>query len=173
MSDMTSATDPAWSLVQLKPNGLNTALRNLGRQGFEVFVPRHSVTRRVGGRFRDRLEPLFPGYIFVEVGRAASPWRKINSTLGVARLVQFGSGGPAIVASALVEGLMARCNGDGVLEPISEIAPGDMVRISRGPFADFVAKVETIDKDRRVWMLLDLMGRQTRIAVSARDVSAA
>lgn len=173
MSSIVSATDTAWSLVQLKPNGLNAALRNLVRQGFEVFAPRHSVTRRAGGRFRDRLELLFPGYIFVEVARAASPWRKINSTLGVARVVQFGSGGPAFVAPELIEGLMARCDDEGVLAPMSEIAPGDMVRVNRGPFADFVAQVETIDKDKRVWILLDLMGRQTRIAVSARDISVA
>ncbi len=173
MTGMTTATDPAWSLAQLKPNGLAIALRNLERQGFEVFVPRHSVTRRVGGRFRDRLEPLFPGYVFVEVGRATSPWRKINSTLGVARLVQFGGGGPAIVAPELIEGLKTRCTDEGILAPCSDLSPGDLARITRGPFADFVARVETIDKDQRVWMLLDLMGRQTRVAMSPRDVTAA
>ena len=37
---------------------------------------------------------------------------------------------------------------------------------------DFVAKVECIAPDQRVWVLLDLMGRTTRLAVDAGAVRA-
>jgi len=45
------------------------------------------------------------------------------------------------------------------------IGGGDAVKISGGPFAEFIATVETISPDQRVWVLLDLMGRTTRLAV--------
>jgi transcriptional antiterminator RfaH len=44
---------------------------------------------------------------------------------------------------------------------------GDQVRMTSGPFADFVATIETIAPDRRVWVLMEIMGGQTRVAVTA------
>jgi len=50
--------------------------------------------------------------------------------------------------------------------------PGDAVRLASGPFADFVATVEMIAPDRRIWVLLDLMGRTARVAVEAETLQA-
>ena len=41
-----------------------------------------------------------------------------------------------------------------------------------GPFADFIAEVEKIAPERRVWVLMDLMGSQTRVAVGADQLRA-
>ncbi|KDB05068.1 hypothetical protein U879_03475 [Defluviimonas sp. 20V17] len=59
---------------------------------------------------------------------------------------------------------MARCDGAGVFDSATPFRPGDDVRIGAGPFLDFVAWVEELALDQRVWVLLDLMGRKTRIA---------
>jgi hypothetical protein len=40
------------------------------------------------------------------------------------------------------------------------------------PFANFVAEVEKIAPDRRVWVLMELMGGQTRVAVGADQLRA-
>jgi transcriptional antiterminator RfaH len=47
------------------------------------------------------------------------------------------------------------------------LQPGDAVRLASGPFAEFVATVEKISPDQRVWVLLDLMGRTARMAVKS------
>jgi transcriptional antiterminator RfaH len=47
----------------------------------------------------------------------------------------------------------------------TEIKAGDPVQIMQGPFSEFVARVEQIAPDQRVWVLIDMMGRTTRIAV--------
>jgi transcriptional antiterminator RfaH len=39
------------------------------------------------------------------------------------------------------------------------------VRITSGPFVDFVATIDNITPDRRVWVLMEIMGGQTRVAV--------
>jgi len=44
---------------------------------------------------------------------------------------------------------------------------GDQVRMTSGTFANFVATIETIAPDRRVWVLMEIMGGQTRVAVTA------
>jgi transcriptional antiterminator RfaH len=56
-----------WYLVQLKPNGHRLAKMNLERQGFKTFLPLQNVTKRSAHKFVDRLVPLFPGYMFVEL----------------------------------------------------------------------------------------------------------
>ena len=50
--------------------------------------------------------------------------------------------------------------------------PGDEVTLTKGPFANFVTAVEKIAPDWRVWVLLDVMGGQTRIAVGADQLRA-
>lgn len=155
-----------WFLAQLKPNGHRLAERNLDRQGFCYFLPMQEETRRRRGQFQTLLRPLFPGYIFIAFDPEHGLWRKVNSTTGVARLVGFGQS-PAPVPDELVDGLMARCDRAGRFLPASTLTPGDAVRISQGPFADFVATVEKLAPDNRVFVLLDLMGRQTRMTVAA------
>lgn len=51
------------------------------------------------------------------------------------------------------------------LLPPRLLNPGDQVRLSTGPFADFVATVESIAPDRRVFVLMEIMGGETRVAV--------
>lgn len=159
----------AWYLAQLKPNSHRIAERNLARQGFEFFLPMAQETRRQRGRFVERVTPLFPGYIFISFDPAERGWRAVNSTQGISRIVSIGAD-PAAVPNALVDALKARCDSSGLLQPLAEIAPGDEVRVTSGPFADFVAQVEAISPDQRVFLLIDLMGQKTRISVPREGV---
>ena len=154
----------AWFLAQLRPNSGLIAERNLKRQGFQTFLPMEEATKQVRGKFAHTLRPLFPGYIFVSFNIAKGHWRVVNSTHGLSRLVSFGKD-PAPVPADIVSQLMLRCDASGKLLPPKLLNSGDEVRLSTGPFADFVATVESIAADRRVWVLLEIMGGQTRVAV--------
>jgi len=46
------------------------------------------------------------------------------------------------------------------------------VRLASGPFANFVARIDDIAPDQRVWVLMDIMGRQTSMAVGADQLRA-
>lgn len=154
----------AWYLAQLKPNSLEIARRNLMRQGFPLFVPQRVETRRMGGRFRTGPFPLFPGYLFIALDPAEGRWRAVNGTKGVTRLVAFG-GRPAAVPQGLVAEIARACDTDEGPAPEAPVQPGDAMRIAGGPFAGFLAQVLQAEPDRRVWVLIDLMGQQTRIEV--------
>jgi len=153
-----------WFLAQVRPNCHKMAERNLRRQRFQTFLPMHEENRRRAGLFITTLRPLFTGYLFVAFDTAKGGWRAINSTYGVSRLVSFGVE-PQPVPLDLISRLMLRCDEGGKLLPPPILKTGDAVKISGGPFAEFIATVETISPDRRVWVLLDLMGRTTRLAV--------
>ena len=167
---MTTKARTSWHLAQLKPNSARIAERNLLRQGFDVFLPRIEETVRRGQKFVMEQRALFPGYVFVGLDPAKPNWRSINATLGVSRLVSFGAA-PVQVPDDLVLGLMARCNGDGLLQPEAGLKAGDTVVLTHGPFTDFVATIDRIAPDRRVWVLLDLMGQQVRLNTDTRHLA--
>jgi transcriptional antiterminator RfaH len=161
--------DSAWFLAQLKPNSFRIAERNLARQGFSCFCPMEKQEIRRNNKVSLVDRPLFPGYVFVALDIAAGQWRKVNATVGVSRLVSFGAA-PAEVPSGIVTHLQARCDDTGHLLPARDLQVGDEVLLKYGPFASMIAKIETIAPDRRVWVLMDIMGGKTRVGLSPDQV---
>ena len=156
--------DTSWFLAQVKPNCANIADRNLKRQGFKTFLPLKEETLQRKGKFVTATQPLFPGYIFVAFNAARGLWRTVNSTYGVTRLVSFGKE-PAAVPLDLISQLLLHCDTKGKLLPSKLLKTGDQVTLTKGPFANFIAEVEKIASDRRVYVLMEIMGGQTRVAV--------
>ena len=158
-----------WYLVQLKRNSHRIADRNLNQQGFKTFLPLQDLTSRRGSKFLTNTMPLFPGYMFVRIKPDGAPWQKINSTLGVSRLI-CQDGVPKRVPTEVVSGLMSRCDSLGRLLPSTAVQRGDTVEIHSGALANFIATVETIDSNRRIWVLIDIMGQITRVQVASEKV---
>ena len=94
----------------------------------------------------------------------------MNNTVGVARLVTFANK-PSPVAQALIDEIMARSDQDGKLMPPPTLKAGDEVEITSGPFAEFVATIEKIDAEKRVWLLLDFLGQKTRTLVTSDQLA--
>ena len=151
-----------WFILQLKANSHQLAKKNLNQQGFETFLPLHETTLRKASRFISTAQPLFPGYMFVTFDRAESEWHKIKNTYGVSRLVTFNSILKSI-PTKFINDLMSRYDLSGNLIPIKELKKGDQVKVSKGPFANFIATVETYETDQRIWILMDLMGRKSKM----------
>ena len=159
-----------WYLLQTKTNAYRIATRNLLRQGYQVFMPSIKLTRRTGKRFISNVSPLFPGYLFVGLGSdSQSPWRSLNSTLGVSRVISL-DGQYRPLPLSLIDELQNCCDPDGIFQAKSQIIEGDQVQIQKGPFAAFVATVESITPDARVWILIDLLGQKSSVLVPPNDL---
>lgn len=100
--------------------------------------------------------------MFIRFDRAESEWLKINNTYGVSRLITFNSILKSI-PTRFVNSLMERYDLSGKLLPIKKLKKGDQVTVLTGPFANFISTVETYEADHRIWILMDLMGRETKI----------
>ena len=153
-----------WFILQFKPNSHHLAAKNLNRQGFETFLPLHDTTSRKLSRFINTSKPLFPGYMFIKFDRAESQWHKINNTYGVSRLITIDSLLKSI-PTKFVDSLMKRYDSSGKLLPIQKLKEGDRVKILKGPFAGFIASVETFESEQRIWILMDLMSRTTKLKI--------
>ena len=159
-----------WFILQFKSNSHHLAAKNLNRQGFETFLPLHETTSRRLSRFINTSKPLFPGYMFIRFDKAESEWHKINNTYGVSRLITFGSILKSI-PTIFVDHLMKRYDLSGKLIPIQKLKKGDHVTVLKGPFANFIATVEKYEADQRIWILMDLMGRKTKIQTPSDNLT--
>ena len=154
-----------WYLAQSRPNQQDRARANLERQGYACFTPSRPVTRRLGVKLIDGLEPLFPGYLFLAI-EPSQPWRPVNSTFGVVGLVMRALHQPQLVPVSVMLDLFDRTDNDGILVPPKSLAIGESVRITFGPMVNFVARVERLANPARVGVLLEMMGRAVRAEIA-------
>ena len=75
------------------------------------------------------------------------------------------------VGTHIIDGLRRRCDKHGFIQSLCDIDIGDRVKIERGPFADFICTIDNIEDNKRAWVLIDLLQRQTRAAVSLNIIS--
>lgn len=158
-----------WYAIQTKVNREKEVEKRLKDLRLEAFLPFMRTRRRIGSRFHWVLAPLFPGYIFcrldmVQSGKAA------RYAPGVKDFLTFGSR-LAEVGLEIIQALRERCP-DGVAEidPVSA-QPGDVVRINEGPFSGLEAVFQQkLKGSERVAVLLDILGRQTRIVVPSEMI---
>ena len=151
-----------WFIIQFKANSHHRATKNLNQQGFETFLPLNNSTSRRASRFVNTTQPLFPGYMFIKFDKEKIEWQKINNTYGVLRLVTFNSILKSI-PTTFINNLMKRYDLSGKLLPVKKLKKGDQVKVLNGPFANFIATVGKYETDQRIWVLIDLMGRKTKI----------
>ena len=44
-----------------------------------------------------------------------------------------------------------------------KLQKGDSIKFYKGPFADLIAKIESVDEKNRIWVLLESMGRRQKL----------
>ena len=167
---MTSGA--SWYVVFTRPNGEELAAQHLKRQGFSTYLPRRLTMRRHARKQERVIRPLFPRYLFVGLDLGAQRWRSVHSTVGVSRLVCRGDV-PAPVPEGVVEKLIEQQDEHGCVPLAARFRSGDRVRILGGAFSDLVGLYEEMSDTQRVSLLLELLGRQVRVAVAAEYLEAA
>lgn len=159
-----------WYAAQVRPNSETLAMAHLERQGFTPFRPLIWERQRRGQAQARVLRPMFPGYVFVQFDVVHSDWPKIRYTRGVTRLLGNEVSGPSKIHAALIQTLKLRCASNLPTDLVQNLQTGDSVQVIRGPFADFIATVEKVDAQKRIWLLMDLMGRTARVSARPQDI---
>ncbi len=163
-----------WYAAYTQPHAEAKALDHLQRQGYSIYLPRYRRWVRHARKRALVSRPLFPRYLFVGLDRLTQRWRPIRSTAGVLGLVSGGEE-PVAVSPEIIDALRRR-EGEGafdVLSPAQQLRAGDRVRVTQGPFEDFVGRLMGVADHERVYILLDLLGRAVRAEVAATAVEAA
>ena len=162
---------PTWFAAWTKPKHEHIAAANLCRTvGLEVFLPRLQHKKMTRSGWRQMMEPLFPGYLFV---RCVIDERinEIQHTTGIKRLLQFGGKIPPI-PDPVIEELQKHFQADSVVKVEDSLLPGEEVTVAGGPFAGMNACVlRTLPAKARVQVLLEILGRSTAVEVERNLVT--
>ncbi|WP_259756627.1 transcription/translation regulatory transformer protein RfaH [Pseudomonas sp. GCEP-101] len=161
---MLATTEKRWYLVQCRPKQDLRALEHLQRQGYECLLPMHKVEKLKHGQRLHQDEPLFPGYLFIELDSCLDNWMPIRSTRGVSQIVRFGAA-PLAVPKNIVERF--RQSGK-TYKP--NLCAGDKIQISwagtHGIEAVFLAK----DGAERILILLNILHRELQISIPVQGL---
>jgi len=164
-----NAPPKTWYLLQIKTQQHDRAQENLDNQGFEFYSPSHRVKKIQRGKLQVRVEPLFPGYVFIQLDEQSN-WRALQATRGVTRVVSF-NGRPQPVDPELILALRQRFTGE--QEPEALYKPGDRVVVVDGAFKYLEAIVKAVTPDERIIVLLNILNAQQALAMPAAQLAKA
>lgn len=159
----------SWAIIQFRPNAHKLAQSNLNRQNIETFLPLQKSSKYKNGKSISTHRPLFPGYMFIAVKKKQMPWHKINSTFGVSKVLTL-NGQPYLVPHLLISNIMRLYNEQEEFLSPKQFKKGENVQILGGPFDNFLATIDSINKNERIWVLINLMGRSTRALVDTEKI---
>lgn len=161
-----------WYAVKSQPRKEELACSQLQRQGFSAFLPK--VARVVSRPTRTQTvhAPFFPGYLFVNLDLGAERWRSVNGTIGVISLVAFGDR-PAPAPVGLIESLVALASDTGEVRFDESFRRGDRVRIIGGALNGHVGAFDGKGANERVFILLQILSRETRVEIARSAIMSA
>ena len=127
----------------------------------EVLVPTEEVVGNVAGKRRKSERKFFPGYVLVEMEMNDDTWHLVKS---VPRVMGFIGGTPDKPAP------ISKREADAILNR-NEYHPGEEIRVTEGPFADFNGTVEEVDYEKgRLKVSVSIFGRATPVELEFSQV---
>lgn len=136
---------------------------------FDVIVPKEKKIKIKAGKRAVVEEIIYPGYVLVEMIVTDASWYVVRNTPNVTGFIGLGTT-PTPVDPREIELLKKRM---GVSEPKYKIdvAKGDAVKISDGPFKDFDGKIQEVDEEKgKVKVLVSIFGRETPVELDFLQV---
>ena len=124
----------AWYAIRSKPNKEDFFESQLMSHRIETYYPCIQA-KTVNPRAR-KIRPYFPGYVFIHVDLQSVTTSFLQWLPGSAGLVSFG-GIPASVPDEMIAAIRRKLDETNCLRsnPFHGMQPGDLVRITEGPFS--------------------------------------
>jgi transcriptional antiterminator NusG len=138
----------------------------------EVLVPSEEVVEIRDGKKRTSERKFFPGYVLVNMEMNEDTWHLVKSVPQVMGFIGGTKDRPAPVSQKEVDRILERVE-TSVDKPRPKVMyePGEMVRVTEGPFTDFEAVLERVDYDRnKLQVSVLIFGRSTPVDLEFTQV---
>ena len=136
---------------------------------FRVIVPTEDEIQVKNGRKKTVTRKIYPGYVLVEMLMTDDSWYVVRNTPGVTGFVGAGSR-PVPLGEEEVSRLLGHM-GEGPKVFDLDVEVGESVKITSGPFMDFVGVVEDVSLDQgKLWVLVSMFGRETPLELDFSQV---
>ena len=172
----------AWYIVQTYSGYENKVKTNLdqrikhmdmGHKIFQVVIPTEEEIEIREGQRRTVSRKLFPGYVLVQMVMDDDSWYVVRNTPGITGFAGNTSDDrakPMPLADEEVARILRQMHTD---QPRINIGfkVGESVRVTDGPFIDFVGQVDEINLDKgKVRVMVSMFGRETPVELDFLQV---
>jgi transcriptional antiterminator NusG len=152
----------------------------IGRAGLEeqfgdILVPTEEVVEIKDGQKRTTERKFFPGYVLVQMDMNEDTWHLVKSTPKVLGFIGGTPDKPAPISEKEANSILNRVE-EAVEKPKPKTLyePGEAVRVTEGPFADFSGVVEEVNYDKnRLRVAVLIFGRSTPVELEFGQVQKA
>ena len=141
----------------------------------EVLVPTEEVVEMRGGAQRRSERKFFPGYVLVKMEMTDEAWHLVKDVPKVMGFIGGTGDRPAPITDREADAILQRMQ-DGSEKPKPKVLfePGEVVRVTDGPFNDFNGVVEEVDYDKnRLKVSVLIFGRSTPVDLEFGQVEKA
>lgn len=158
---------------------LEKRIKTLGvsNRVFRILIPTEEVAEMRDGKRKISRRKFFPGYVLVEMEEGnEEAWFVIRNTPGVTNFVGA-DGRPQALSEDEVKHVLKQMGMLGEVEkpkvkPKVALELGESVRITDGPFRDFVGVVEEANPERgKVKVMVTIFGRSAPVELDFLQVA--
>jgi transcriptional antiterminator NusG len=135
----------------------------------DVVIPTEVEIEVKDGQRRNVNKKILPGYILVQMELSDQSWNIVRNTPGVTGFVGSGNK-PTPLEEGEVNQILKQMEAEAPRVRVG-FRKGQSVRVTSGPFIDFVGVVDEISVDKgKVKVLLSLFGRETPVELDFLQV---
>jgi transcriptional antiterminator NusG len=141
----------------------------------EILVPTEEVVEMREGQRRKSERKFFPGYVLVQMEMDDETWHLVKEVPKVLGFIGGSSDKPAPITEREAQAILNRVQ-EGVDKPRPKILfePGEVVRVTDGPFNDFSGVVEQVNYEKsKVRVAVQILGRSTPVDLDFGQVEKA
>ena len=138
----------------------------------EILVPTEEVVEMRGGAQRRSERKFFPGYVLVQMEMTDDTWHLVKDVPKVMGFIGGTGDRPAPISDKEAEAILQRMQ-EGVDKPKPKVLfePGEVVRVTDGPFNDFSGVVEAVNYEKnRLQVAVQILGRSTPVELDFGQV---
>ncbi len=163
--------DAKWYVIHIQTGyenkvkqALEQRIKSLGVEDkiFDIVIPMRDVIVIKKGKKAKAIEKVFPGYILIRMILNDDSWLVVRTTEGVTGFVGAGLK-PTPISEKEVQAIMKFVQQE---QPKfkSKFSVGEAVKITEGPFSDFLGTIEAVDEEKgKVRVLVSIFDRETPV----------
>lgn len=144
-------------------------MEGFGDRIFDINVPTLNTIKVSQGKKETVQEKIFPGYVLIKMVLDDESWLLVRTTQGVTAFIGAGNK-PTPISESEVQAIQKFMK---LEEPLYKAAftAGEAIKITDGPFADFLGTIDAIDEARgKLKVLVSIFGRETPVELDFLQV---
>ncbi len=138
----------------------------------EILIPTEEVVEMKDGQRHKSERKFFPGYVLVQMEMNDLTWHLVKKSPKVLGFIGGSSAKPSPISDADADKIINRVQ-EGTDKPKHKILyePGEVIRVTDGPFNDFNGVVEEVNYEKnRMLVAVQIFGRSTPVELEFGQV---